>query len=194
VHSNYPSIESFIHEVVSSFAENADPDVALVIKHHPMDRAYRDYSQLWESLSEGYGLQGRLLYVHDLHLPHVLPHARGVVVVNSTVGLSALLHDVPVKVCGRAIYDIPSITYSGRLRNFWKEAPSHKPDPAALQGFRSYLIEHTQLNGSMYKRLPVEGSSAGVVWSPALSLLSGLDRKKTGTNQREYNRKNRTAL
>ena len=179
VHSNYPSIESFIHEVVSSFAKNAEPDVALVIKHHPMDRAYRDYTQLWESLSEGYGLQGRLLYVHDLHLPHVLPHARGVVVVNSTVGLTALLYGVPVKVCGRAIYDIPDITYSGRLKDFWREAQLHKPDPTALQGFRAYLIEQTQLNGSMYKRLPVEGSRAGIVWSPALSLLSVLARKKT---------------
>ncbi len=185
VHSNYPSIESFIHEVVSSFAKNADPDVALVIKHHPMDRAYRDYTQLWESLSEGYGLQDRLLYVHDLQLPTVLPHTRGVVVVNSTVGLSALLYGVPVKVCGRAIYDIASITYSGRLKNFWKEAPLHKPDPTALQSFRSYLIEHTQLNGSMYKRLPVAGSRTGVVWSPVLSLLNALTDKKSSTRQTE---------
>ena len=185
VHSNYPCIESFIHEVVSSFAKNADPDVFLVIKHHPMDRAYRDYAQLCESLSEGYGLQGRILYVHDLQLPNVFPHARGVVVVNSTVGLSALLHGVSVKVCGRAIYDIPNITYSGRLKDFWREAPFHKPDPTALLGFRSYLIEHTQLNGNMYKRLPVEGSRVGVVWNPSLSLLNVSIRKKTGTSQRD---------
>ena len=185
VHSNYPCIESFIHEVVSSFAKNADPDVFLVIKHHPMDRAYRDYAQLCESLSEGYGLQGRLLYVHDLQLPNVFPHARGVIVVNSTVGLSALLHDVPVKVCGRAIYDIPNITYSGRLKDFWREAPFHKPNPTALLGFRLYLIEHTQLNGSVYKRLPIEGSRAGVMWNPSLSLLNVLTRKKTGTSQRD---------
>ena len=190
VHSNYPSIESFIHEVVSSFAKNADQDVALVIKHHPMDRAYRDYTQLWESLSEGYGLQNRLFYVHDLQLPTVLLHTRGVVVVNSTVGLSALLYGVPVKVCGRAIYDIPSITYSGRLKNFWKEAPLHRPDPTVLQGFRSYLIEHTQLNGSMYKRLPVEGSRAGIVWSPALSLLDALTRRKTGPRQNDLTPEN----
>jgi capsular polysaccharide export protein len=190
VHSNYPSIESFIHEVVSSFAKNADPDVVLVIKHHPMDRAYRDYTQLWESLSEGYGLQDRLLYVHDLQLPAVLPHTRGVVVVNSTVGLSALLYGVPVKVCGRAIYDIASITYSGRLKNFWKEAPLHKPDPTALQSFRSYLIEHTQLNGSMYKRLPVAGSRTGVVWSPVLSLLNALTDKKSSTGQTEMYQEN----
>ena len=184
VHSHYPSVESFIHEVVSSFAKDADPDMSLVIKHHPMDRAYRDYTQLCESLSEGYGLQGRLLYVHDLRLPSLLDHTRGVIVVNSTVGLSALLHGVPVKVCGRAIYDIPNITYSGRLKDFWREAPFHKPNPTALQGFRSYLIERTQLNGSVHKRLPVEGSRAGVVWNPSLSLLNVLTGKKTGTSHR----------
>jgi capsular polysaccharide export protein len=181
VHSNYPSVESFIHDVVDNFAKNADQDVSLVIKHHPMDRAYRDYSQLCESLAEGYGLGGRLLYVHDLQLPSVLNRASGVVVVNSTVGLSALLHGVPVKVCGRAIYDIPHLTYSGRLKEFWREAPLHKPDPKALSGFRSYLIENTQLNGSVYRRLPIKDSHAGIVWNPSLSLLSILTRKKNAT-------------
>jgi len=181
VHSNFPSVESFIHDVVDSFAKNADPDVSLVIKHHPMDRAYRDYSQLCESLAEGYGLGRRLLYVHDLQLPSVLNHASGVVVVNSTVGLSALLHGVPVKVCGRAIYDIPNLTYSGRLKDFWREAPFHKPDPRALSGFRSYLIEHTQLNGSVYRKLSIEGSHAGIVWNSSLSLLNILTRRKNAT-------------
>lgn len=183
MHSNYPSVESFIHEVVSNFAKNADPDTSLVIKHHPMDRAYRDYAQLCERLAEGYDLQGRLLYVHDLRLPSLLDHTCGVIVVNSTVGLSALLHGVPVKVCGRAIYDIPKLTYSGMLRDFWAEAPFHKPNPQLLHSFRSYLIEHTQLNGSVFKRLPVEGSRAGIVWNPSLSLLNTLTGKKTGTSR-----------
>lgn len=179
VHSSYPAVESFIHDVVASFAHNADPDVSLVIKHHPMDRAYRDYAQVCESLAEGYGLQGRLHYVHDLQLPKVLNHTLGVIVVNSTVGLSALLHGVPVKVCGKAIYDIPGLTYSRRLRDFWKEAQWHKPNPKALHGFRSYLMEHTQMNGSVYKRLPVKDSQAGIIWNPALSLLRVLGEQET---------------
>ena len=182
-HSSYPSVASFIHEVVANFAKNADPDTSLVIKHHPMDRAYRDYAQLCERLAEGYGLQGRLLYVHDVHLPSLLDHTRGVIVVNSTVGFSALQHGVPVKVCGRAIYDIPTLTYSGRLRDFWAEAPFHKPNPQLLHSFRSYLIEHTQLNGSVFKRLPLEGSWAGIAWNPSLSLLNALTRKKTSTSR-----------
>src|SRR5262249_14781562 len=80
---------------------------------------------------------------------------------------------------------IPTITYSGRLRDFWKDAPFHKPDPTALQGFRSYLIEHTQLNGSMYKRLPVVDSRARIVWSPDLSLLRVLARKEIDRSQSE---------
>jgi hypothetical protein len=78
------------------------------------------------------------------------------------------------------------------LKSFWKEAPLHKPDPTALQGFRAYLIEHTQLNGSMYKRLPVEGSRAGVVWSPGLSLLNVLTTKKAEKSYRNMRPKIRT--
>lgn len=181
VHSKYPSVETFIHEVVSSFAKYAGADMTLVLKHHPMDRAYRDYSEQCESLSEAYGLQGRLLYVHDLELPSILKHARGVVVVNSTVGLSALLHGAPVKVCGRAIYDFSQLTYQGLLEDFWKEAHLYKPNTEVLSRFRCYLIERTQLNGSVYKRLPIEGSILGVVWNPSLRLWSALKDWKTGT-------------
>jgi capsular polysaccharide export protein len=184
VHSHYPSVEAFIHEVVESFAKHAGQDLSLVIKHHPMDRAYRDYAQLCDNLSKDYGLHGRLFYVHDLRLPDLLDHACGVVVVNSTVGLSALLHAVPVKVCGRAIYDIPKITYEGRLKDFWRDALSHKPDPVTLQSFRSYLIDRTQLNGSVYKRLPIERSRAGIVWNPSLFLLSVLTGEGTTKSHR----------
>jgi capsular polysaccharide export protein len=129
-----------------------------------MDRAYCDYTRLCEQLEENYSLKGRLLYVHDLHLPTVLDHASGVVVVNSTVGLSALLHGAPVKVCGRAIYDLPGMSFSGRLSEFWTKAQDHKPNRRVIYGFHSYLIAHTQLNGSVYKRLPMAGSHSGVVW------------------------------
>lgn len=74
--------------------------------------------------------------------------------VNSTVGLSALYHGTPVKVCGTAIYDLEGLTFQGPLDNFWKLAESSKPDKALYEQLRSYLIEHTQLNGSFYKKLP----------------------------------------
>ena len=168
MHSDYASVDDFIRYVVSNFAKNAPSETYLVIKHHPMDRGYRDYTSLCEQLEENYSLKGRLFYVHDLHLPTVLDHAVGVVVVNSTVGLSALLHGAPVKVCGRAIYDLPGVSFSGLLSEFWAKAQDHKPNRRAIHGFHSYLIAHTQINGSVYKRLPMAGSYSGVVWKHPL--------------------------
>ena len=167
-HSDFASVDNFVRYVVSDFAKNAPPETYLVIKHHPMDRAYCDYTRLCEQLEESYSLKGRLFYVHDLHLPTVVDHAVGVVVVNSTVGLSALLHGAPVKVCGRAIYDLPGVSFSGLLSEFWTKAQDRKPDRRVIYGFHSYLIAHTQLNGSVYKRLPMAGSYSGVVWKHPL--------------------------
>jgi capsular polysaccharide export protein len=163
-HSGFESVERFIHYVVRSFAANAPAETHLVIKHHPMDRGYHDYRGLLRHLARCHGLRGRLHYVHDLHLPTLLQNARGVVVVNSTVGMSALYHDSPLKVCGAAIYDMPGLTFRGSLKEFWTAAATMRVDRELFHRFRSYLIENTQLNGSFYKRLDRPGSHTGLVW------------------------------
>ena len=175
MHSDYADVEAFIRCVVSDFAKNAEAGTYLVIKHHPMDRAYRDYTALCAQLAEYHGIKERLCYVHDLHLPTAFKHTRGVVVVNSTVGLSALMADVPVKVCGRAMYDIPDIAYQGLLSDFWADAPNYRPNKQALRGFYTYLLQRTQLNGSLYKRLSGTASHSGVIWDAPvyISTLEG---------------------
>lgn len=163
-HSGFKSISNFIDEVMASFAKHASKNTALVIKHHPMDRGYHDYTRLIRKRSVEFGLQGRCFYIHDQHLPTLMQHACGVVVVNSTVGLSALHHGTPLKVCGNAIYDMPGLTFQGGLDHFWQNSQQAKPDKLLLQRFHGYLIQHTQLNGSFYKRLPVIASVAGLRW------------------------------
>lgn len=165
VHSEYTSVDAFIKSVVSSFGQHAPAETILVIKHHPMDRGYHDYSGLIARLTDKHGLHGRILYIHDQHLPTLLEHARGVVLVNSTVGLSALDHGTPLKVCGTALFDMPGLTYQGALQRFWSEAEQHTVAPLLHRRFRDYLIERAQLNGSFYRRLDLPGSRAGLVWS-----------------------------
>lgn len=164
-HSGFKSISNFIDKVMASFARNAPQDTALVIKHHPMDRGYHDYTRLIRKRAHELGLDGRCFYVHDQHLPTLTAHSRGVVVINSTVGLSALHHGSPVKVCGNAIYDMPGLTFQGSLDEFWQASHLAKPDSALLQRFNGYLVRHTQLNGSFYKRLPIVASVAGLRWT-----------------------------
>jgi capsular polysaccharide export protein len=92
---------------------------------------------------------------------------RGVVVVNSTVGLSALHHGAPTKVCGNALYDIPGLTFQGTLDQFWSDAPGAKPDRQLYVRFRDHLISKTQINGSFYKPIEQAGTCTGLVWGGA---------------------------
>ncbi|MBU0689914.1 MAG: capsular biosynthesis protein [Gammaproteobacteria bacterium] len=164
-HSGYASIQSFIDDVMMSFAHHAPRGKVLVIKHHPMDRGYRDYAAFIEQRANALGLQGRCFYIHDQHLPSLLDHASGVVVVNSTVGLSAILHGAPVKVCGNALYDMKGLTFHRPLNKFWREAQHAKPDPKLLKNFHDFLVVHSQVNGSFYKRLPIVASASGLRWT-----------------------------
>jgi capsular polysaccharide export protein len=149
-HSPYHDVRDFIAEVVTSFATHAQADHHLVFKHHPMDRGQRDYRRLLDSLSQEHGVQGRVHYVHDVHLPTLLRNARGVVTINSTVGLSAIYHDKPLMLMGRALYDLPGLTFQGELAQFW--TARMRVDDDLWRRFRAYLITQTQLNGAFHGR------------------------------------------
>jgi capsule polysaccharide modification protein KpsS len=161
-HSRFASVEQFIEHVVASFAEHAPRDNLLVVKHHPLDRPYRDYTRLLNELTQKHGLGKRLLYIHDQHLPTLLSHARGTIMINSTVGLQAALQRTPVKVLGFAVYDMPGVTHQGSLRDFWHEPG--EVDVQVVQGFRNYLLATNQANGNFYKRLSAVDSPTGVRW------------------------------
>ncbi|OGS99275.1 MAG: capsular biosynthesis protein [Gallionellales bacterium RIFCSPLOWO2_12_FULL_59_22] len=166
-HSGFNSVAQFIDEAMTSFAAHAPKNTALVIKHHPMDRGYCDYTKFIAERIVRLGLEDRCFYIHDQHLPTLLKLACGVVVVNSTVGLSALFHGAPVKVCGSAIYDMKGLTFGGLLADFWQEAQHARPDRHLFECFQSYLLRYTQLNGSFYKRLPIVASAMGIHWAAA---------------------------
>lgn len=147
-HSSYESVAQFIAEIIPSFARHAPTNTHLVIKHHPLDRGFRDYTQLIRSLASAWGVADRVVYVHDLHLPTLLRNAVGTVTINSTVGLSSLFHGTPVRVQGGAIYDIPGLTHQGSLDAFWSRPG--KIDTALYRKFKAYVIRNTQINGSFY--------------------------------------------
>jgi capsule polysaccharide modification protein KpsS len=162
VHSRFESVEQFIEEVMRSFAEHADREHTLVLKHHPMDRAYKDYSQLIAELAARHGLSGRVIYLHDQHLPTLLRHALGAVMINSTVGIQSISYGTPVKVLGDAVYDMPGLTHQGSLAEFWRDPGVVDDD--LYRGFRSYLLYTNQANGSFARRLKGVPDGAGIRW------------------------------
>jgi len=166
--SSVPSAAAFIRRVISSFSKYAPAETLLVIKHHPLDRGYSDYSRIIDKLARRFGCKGRVIYVHDLHLPTLLDHARGTVLLNSTVGISSILHGTPVKTSGHAIYDIDGLTFQGKMKHFW-ENPG-KVNKKLYQRFRSYLIEKNQINGNFYRKAPELKSHSGIDYQHLIKL------------------------
>lgn len=163
-HAEFSSVENFIETILQSFAQHAPENILLVLKHHPMDRGYKDYTKLINRLSDKFGISTRVRYIHDQHLPSLLNHARGVVTVNSTVGISAIFHGAPTLVCGRAIYNISGLTFQGPLDQFWKSAPGAQPNLKLYKRFTNSLISETQLNGSFYKIIKSSTLHTGLIW------------------------------
>lgn len=150
-HSEFGDLEEMISEVVSSFARHANPDDVLLFKHHPMDRGYVSYRDCIDRLIAEHGLAGRIFYGYEWPLPALYPLLKGVITINSTVGLSALLHRVPTICLGRAIYDIKGLTTTGPLSSFWQhQSPVCE---ATFQRARNSLLHLTQLNASFYRHL-----------------------------------------
>jgi capsular polysaccharide export protein len=147
--SNFKSIEQFIKRVVNSFEKHAPADTKLVFKVHPMDRGYKDYMDLIAGLDHRLG-GGRILYVDRVHLPTLLSHSRGVVNINSSVGISGLVHHVPVLTLGTAVYDLADLTYQNGLDAFWTQA--QKPKGHRVRDFINLLLATSQGRGTLSQR------------------------------------------
>ena len=108
------------------------------------------------------GLEGRVHVAHHGPLNDMLGAARGLVTINSTVGLRALMQDRPLKALGRAVWDVPRLAYQCPLDTFWTEATA--PDPALRDAFLAALQGITQLRGVFYG---AEGRAAAVAGTVA---------------------------
>lgn len=149
-HSPYNDVRDYINDVMYSFSRKAPSEDLLIFKHHPMDRGHRLYSPLIAKLGRKYGISERVVYVHDIPIPELLTYAKAVITINSTAGISALIHNKPLKVMGNALYDIKGITYQEHLHQFWQA--SFKPDMKLFKKFRIYLLENTQVNAVYYTK------------------------------------------
>ncbi|MGC6248885.1 capsule biosynthesis protein [Bisgaard Taxon 45] len=152
IHCDYASVEAFLREVLDSFVHYAPKDLHLIIKHHPMDRGFIDYAHVIKEYQVTYPeCKKRIFYVHDVSTPILLRKGKGMVTLNSTTGISALLHKMPVLTLGRASYNFEGLTYQGDLHSFWHNKAL--PDTKVFDAYRKYHLYKTQINGSFYSKV-----------------------------------------
>ncbi|WP_303820631.1 capsule biosynthesis protein [Actinobacillus minor] len=151
-HTDFSSVEAFLRFVLESFALHAPQALNLIIKHHPMDRGFIDYQSVIDEFTARYShLKGHVFYIHDVPLPVLLRKGIGMVTLNSTSGLSALLHGMPVKTLGRANYDFEGMTDQQDLSTFWHNPKS--PNSEVFAAYRQFHLNKTQINGSFYNKV-----------------------------------------
>jgi capsular polysaccharide export protein len=100
------------------------------------------------SLAEELGISDRVHHLIEGDTPLLAQNARGVVVINSTVGLQALERGAPVKVLGAALYNRPGLTEQGSLDEFWQSAKA--ADPRVIEQFLGQIKNLTQVPISAY--------------------------------------------
>ena len=147
-YSRYDDMDTPVGETVRSFARHAPQDHHLLIKVHPLDPCLKRWSRRLAAIAEAAGIARRVHVAHHGPLDRMLDGGCGLITVNSTVGLRAVVRNCPAKAMGRAVWDVPGLTHQGPLDAFWTEAA--RPDPALRADFLAALQATTQLRGLFY--------------------------------------------
>ena len=160
-HSPFADLGQAKELILESFAKHAPADAALVIKVHPLDNGLVNHRRRVYEIARRLNLLDRVFIIDGGHLPTLLTACRGVVVINSTTGLSAMHHERPVKVLGQAIFNIPGLCFQDSLDAFWTKATA--PDQALYRAFRRLVMKRSQVNGSFFSKDGIPLAVQGVI-------------------------------
>ena len=149
--SPFSHLRDALKMVIDSFARSAPDHFILVIKAHPLQSGMVPWRSLVNDYTVSAGIPDRVRFIDGGDLNLLLQIARGVVLVNSTVGVRALQLDCPVKVLGIAVFDVQGLTFQGSLDEFWS-APV-PPNDELRMSFIRLLVAATQVKGNFYHRV-----------------------------------------
>jgi capsular polysaccharide export protein len=148
--SSFSGMAEVIDTVVKSFASAAPGDAQLLIKNHPLDTGFIDYPAVIAQIADDCGIKDRVHFIETGDANPLLAHAKGVVLVNSTVGTAALEAGTPIKTLADPIYNLPGLTFQGQLHDFWTGAEA--PEPVLMAAFRKMVMHATLVNGGFYTK------------------------------------------
>lgn len=144
-HGHGISLRAHLDRVLCSFAAHAAQDAVLVIKRHPLDNGLAPWRGRIRRTCAALGITERVIYLERGALEPLLDAAHGVVTVNSSVGLEAVLRGVPCLTLGVAVYDLPGLTARGSLDRFWTERDG--PDAGVAARFRDFVLARYHVPG-----------------------------------------------
>lgn len=149
-HSPFEDSPSFLKAIIAGFASGAPSHHHLVVKAHPLETGRKPLQRITRDLAHAAGIADRVHYVPGGKLAPLLTEARSAVTVNSTAGQQVLLHGIPLKAFGAAVYDKPELVSDQPLPDFF--ADPRPPLADAYATYRHFLMATSQLPGGFYAR------------------------------------------
>lgn len=159
-HADFCGQEEAIATVIGSFSRHAPTESRLVVKIHPLDNGLINWASIIENEARANGAIDRVDVIDGGRLDLLINKSRGLVTVNSTAALPALRAGKPVKVLGKAIYDIAGITEQQSLDSFWKRA--EPPDPEIVTAFFRLLAFDYHVRGNFYSKKGSDAAAAEI--------------------------------
>lgn len=146
--SHWGHLSNLLETVIGSFAESAALDERLVIKLHPHDNMMERWDRVAAKIAARHGVADRVFTVVGGDLRGLILRSRGVLLVNSTVGIHVLRAGRPLAVLGAAVYNMPGLAHAGPLDTFWRAPVT--PDPDLVDAFLRLLGATIQIKGDFY--------------------------------------------
>ena len=145
-HGTGDPLQLTLGRIIASFANHAPQNARLVVKVHPLDNGLTPWAQLTSDTALEHRILDRVTFLDGGQIEQLLDIARGVVTVNSTVGLTSLIQQVPTHVMGKAVYKQDGLNDPQALDLFWQNPV--KPDAARMRRFRDILQRDFHVAGS----------------------------------------------
>ncbi|SOB60061.1 conserved protein of unknown function [Pseudodesulfovibrio profundus] len=164
LNSSFTDVPDAIRNVMASFAAGAPSEAKLVIKNHPLDNGMIPYEKHIESWIGLLGLEDRVVYLDGGDGKLLMDSCEGVVVVNSTMGLEAMIAGRPVYCLGQAVYAMPGLAVTTQdclLDDFWK-SPIHA-DEGLVNTFLKVLSHGALVRGNFYTDEGISVAIEGVM-------------------------------
>ena len=154
-----------IMETLHSFAATAPRKHRLVFKIHPLERGHSNDRHLAFQVARMLGVEKRVDVIDTGSLGLLTRHCAGMITINSTSGLSAIYHGVPLMVIGQAFYANEALATCARgnpdFEAFWTKG--HVADAQLRQTYLAWLRKVSLRAGDFYVREGMELACQGVL-------------------------------
>jgi capsular polysaccharide export protein len=178
-HSDLKTNTAFMTHLIANFAANAPAGHRLIFKNHPLDPGVEDLKTRCFAISRRHQVAERVAFLEGGAFATLARASKGVVAVNSTAAYAALGFGVPVKLLGRAVFDIRGLTDSAPLADFWVSPQA--PDADLFARFRRKLSARTQVYGSFHNPRHLNGTAKRLVERiVSLGQMAALPTDQTG--------------